>query len=77
MEDIQNARQALQDVDACSEGELVADEATCLLHDSHERAIQENPNVIRIATADEPIFAKTCRRCRVKTATEFLGREIR
>jgi hypothetical protein len=34
-------------------GELVADEATHLVHDSQERAMQKNPNVVSIAAAGE------------------------
>jgi 2-polyprenyl-6-methoxyphenol hydroxylase-like FAD-dependent oxidoreductase len=61
LEDVQNAQKALEDVEALSERELSAEEATYLVHDSRERRVQRNPNVVRIATAEEFALSPLCR----------------
>jgi 2-polyprenyl-6-methoxyphenol hydroxylase-like FAD-dependent oxidoreductase len=61
LEDIENARQALQEIEVLSGGELLPEEASYLLHDSKERAIVKDINVVRIATAQEFALSPLCR----------------
>ena len=60
LEDIENARQVLGEMEVLSGAGLLPEGASYLLHDSHERAIVKDLNVVRIPTAEEFALSPMC-----------------